>query len=123
MKYKTIVIDDSSVQRLATSFLVQTNPELEFVGAYKNPFEGIKAIYDHDVDIVLLDVLVDNVNAFELLDAIEINAAVIMNSTWPKFEIPALAYGAIDFLAKPISRVTFNRAIAKAIRNVNMKVA
>ncbi len=115
MKYKTIVIDDSSIQRMATSFLVQTHPQLELIGSFANPYEGIKAIYDHKVDIVLLDILLDDVDAFELLDQIEIDATVIMNSTWSRFESTAAKYGAVDFLIKPIPRVTFGEAVAKAI--------
>ncbi len=123
MKYKTIVIDDSSIQKLATSFLVQTHPQLELVGSYANPYEGIKAIYDNKVDIVLLDILMEDVDAFELLDLIEINAAVILNSTWSKFEGPAWEYGAVDFLLKPIPRVSFGEAVTKAIKTIGKQVA
>ncbi|MEM6541086.1 MAG: hypothetical protein AAF634_07975, partial [Bacteroidota bacterium] len=85
MTYKTIIIDDSSVQRLATTFLVKNHPKLEFVGAYADPYEGIQAVYEKRVDILLLDVLIDNVTAFELLDSIEIPSTILINSTWEKY--------------------------------------
>lgn len=121
MKYTTIVIDDSSIQRLATTFLVKNHPKLEFINAYGNPYDGIKAIYDHKVDIVFLDVLMDDVDAFELMDSIEINATIIMNSTWPKFAKPAFDYGISDFLTKPISKKRFEHSVQKVITQIEQK--
>ncbi|WP_190811569.1 LytTR family DNA-binding domain-containing protein [Flagellimonas sp. S3867] len=121
MKYSTLIIDDSSIQRLATSILIKNHPDLELIGSYENPYEGIKAIYDHKVDMVFLDVLMDKVNAFELLDSIEINTAVIMNSTWASFAKKAFDYGINDFLMKPIRRTRFERAVSKIIKEIEVK--
>lgn len=121
MKYSTIIIDDSSIQRLATTFLVKNHPQLQLIDAFENPFEGIKAIYDHKVDLVFLDVLMGETNAFELLDSIEINAAIIMNSTWSKFAMPAYDYGICDFLTKPISKKRFEQSVSKTIEKLELK--
>ncbi|MDT0608384.1 LytR/AlgR family response regulator transcription factor [Croceitalea rosinachiae] len=121
MKYSTIVIDDSSIQRLATSFLVKNHTKLELIGSYANPYEGIKAIYDYKVDIVFLDVLMDQVDAFELLDSIEINAAIIMNSTWSHFAQPAFEYGINDFLIKPMPKKRFEQAVDKIIKQIQLE--
>ena len=111
MKYTAIVIDDSSIQRLATSFLVKNHPQLQLAGSYSSPYEGIKAIYDMKADIVFLDVLMNDVDAFELLDSIEINAAIVMNSTWEKFAKHAFDYGINDFWTKPMPKKRFNEAV------------
>ncbi|WP_339141247.1 LytR/AlgR family response regulator transcription factor [Croceitalea sp. MTPC5] len=121
MKYPTIIIDDSSIQRLATTFLVKNHPKLDLIGAFDNPFEGVKAIYDHKAEIVFLDVLMDKVDAFEILDSIEVNAAIIMNSTWSKFAMPAYDYGINDFLTKPISKKRFEQSVAKIIERLELK--
>nr|WP_298794651.1 response regulator [uncultured Allomuricauda sp.] len=121
MKYTTLVIDDSSIQRLATSILIKNHPDLELVGSHGNPYEGIKAIYDNKVDIVFLDVLMDKVNAFELLDSIEINTAIVMNSTWAEFAKKAFDYGIDDFLMKPMPKKRFDLAVSKIIREIEIK--
>jgi len=123
MKYTTLVIDDSSIQRLATTFLVKNHPQLEFIASYANPYDGIKAIYDNKVDIVFLDVLMNDVDAFELMDSIEINAAIIMNSTWPRFAKPAFDYGISDFLTKPISKKRFEQSVCKIISQIERRTA
>lgn len=121
MKYSTIVIDDSSIQRLATSVLVKNHPNLELIGSYGNPYEAIKTIYDQKVDIVFLDVLMENVDAFELLDNIEINSAIILNSTWENFAEKAFDYGINDFLMKPMPKKRFDIAIEKIVKQIEQK--
>jgi len=121
MKYSTLVIDDSSIQRLATSVLVKNHPNLELIGSYGNPYEAIKVIYDQKVDIVFLDVLMENVDAFELLDNIEINSAIVLNSTWENFAERAFDYGINDFLMKPMPKKRFDIAIDKIIKQIEQK--
>ncbi|WP_420321874.1 LytR/AlgR family response regulator transcription factor [Flagellimonas sp.] len=121
MKYTALVIDDSSIQRLATSILIKNHPDLKLLGSYGSPYEGIKAIYDHKVDMVFLDVLMDKVNAFELLDSIEINTAIIMNSTWANFAKQAFDYGINDFIMKPIRKTRFEKAVSKIINEIELK--
>ncbi|MEX0312953.1 MAG: LytR/AlgR family response regulator transcription factor [Allomuricauda sp.] len=121
MKYTALIIDDSSIQRLATSILIKNHPDLELIGSYDSPYKGIKAIYDHKVDMVFLDVLMDKVNAFELLDSIEINTAIIMNSTWATFAKKAFDYGINDFLMKPMRKTRFERAVSKIIHEIELK--
>ncbi|WP_136466307.1 LytR/AlgR family response regulator transcription factor [Flagellimonas onchidii] len=121
MKYSALVIDDSSIQRLATSILIKNHPDLELVGSYGSPYKGIKAIYDHKVDMVFLDVLMDKVNAFELLESIEINTAIIMNSTWAAYAKKAFDYGINDFLMKPMRKTRFERAVSKIIHEIEVK--
>ncbi|WP_420601255.1 LytR/AlgR family response regulator transcription factor [Flagellimonas sp.] len=121
MKYTALVIDDSSIQRLATSILIKNHPDLKLIGSHGSPYEGIKAIYDHKVDMVFLDVLMDKVNAFELLDSIEINTAIIMNSTWANFAKKAFDYGIDDFIMKPMRKTRFERAVSKIINEIELK--
>ncbi len=111
MTYKTVIIDDSSVQRLATTFLVKNHPRLALIGAYADPYEGIRAVYEKRADILLLDVLIDDTTAFELLDSIEIPATILINSTWEKYKSIALSYGINDFLIKPIPKKQFDTKI------------
>ncbi|MEM7484707.1 MAG: response regulator [Bacteroidota bacterium] len=123
MKYKAIVIDDSTIQCLATSVLVKNHPQLEFAGCYSDPYEGIKTIYDNKIDIVFLDVLMEKVDAFELMDNVEIKSAIILNSTWSRFAVKAFEYGVNDFLIKPLPKAKFYRSVEKVIQQIESKKA
>ena len=121
MTYKCVIIDDSSVHRLAISFLIKNHPKLELVGAYSNPYEGIEAIYKHKVDIVFMDILLEDVNAFELLDAIEIPATIVLNSSWEKFSNKAKDYGIQSFLVKPMRKDSFETTVGEVIDSLKKK--
>ena len=123
MNYQTVIIDDSSVHRLAISFLVRNHPKLQLTGAYSDPYEGIKAIYEHNVDIVFMDILLDDLNAFELLDQIEIPAAIIMNSSWEKFSSKAGQYGLQYFLTKPMQKSDFEAAVKGVLQSLESNKA
>jgi two-component SAPR family response regulator len=120
MTYKSIVIDDSSVHRLAISFLIKNHPKLELVGTYADPYEGMEALYRHKVDIVFLDVLLEGVDAFELLDAIEMPASIVLNSSWEKFSNRAQGYGIQNFLVKPMRKDSFETTVNDIIRSLDM---
>lgn len=123
MTYKCIVIDDSSVHRLAISFLIKNHPNLELIGAYSSPFEGIEEMFKQKVDIVFLDVLLENVNAFQLLDAITMPATIVLHSSWEKFSAKAKAYGIQHFLMKPMRKNNFEATVNGMIRSFDVKKA
>ena len=121
MTYKCAVIDDSSVHRMAISFLIKNHPQLELVGAYADPYKGMKAIYDHETDIVFLDVLMEGIDAFELLDTIEMPATIVLNSSWEKFSNTAERYGIQSFLVKPMRKESFEKAVNSVLQTFEEK--
>ena len=121
MTYKCIIIDDSTVHRLAISFLVQNHPKLELVGAFHNPYKGIEAIYQQKADIVFLDILLEDVNSFELLDQIEIPAKIIMNSSWEKYTDKAQEYKVDGFLTKPMQKSEFDIKVDVVLKGFEAK--
>ena len=121
MNYKCVIIDDSSVHRLAISLLIKNHPQLDLVGAYNNPYEGIKTIYQENIDLVFLDVLLEDVDSFELLDQIEVPATIIMNSSWNTFSKKALQYDIQHFLDKPIRKQEFDSQIRQVLNVLENK--
>ncbi len=123
MTFKTIVIDDSSVQRMTTTFLVKNHPRLEFIGAYEDPFEGIRAVHEKNADILLLDALMDTTNAFQLMHSIQIPSTVLINSTLEKYAPITGLYGINDLLHKPISKKAFDNKINTITNRLQKLVA
>lgn len=122
MTYKAIVIDDSSVHRLAITFLIKNHPQLEFVGAFADPYEGFEAIKKHKVDIVFLDVLLEDVTAFDVLDEIEIPSKIILNSSWKKFSERAKEYNIARFLMKPMRKDEFEIAVNDVLYSLEAEI-
>ncbi len=117
MKLNVIVIDDSAVQLAISTKLIAQNEHLNLVGTYSNPFLGLNAVNDNEIDIVLLDVEMPEIDGFSLQKLFNKSVSVIINSTRPSFEDQAYENGAIDFMAKPLNATKINIAVAKLLKS------
>ena len=115
MKLNVIVIDDSLVQLALSSNLIKKNKHLNLLGAYSDPFLGLKAANDQDVDVILLDVEMPKIDGFSLQKMLKNSVEVIINSTRASFELQAYINGAIDFLQKPLTAPKINGAVNRVL--------
>ncbi len=113
MQLNIIVIDDSPMQLLMSSKLIQQDGRLNLLGAFTNPFLGLRAVNTMDVDIVLLDVEMPEIDGFSLKKMFKKQVEVIMNSTKPIFEFRAYSQGAVDFINKPLSAKRLDSSVSK----------
>lgn len=115
MKLNVIVIDDSAVQLALSSKLIEKNQHLNLVGTFTNPFLGLSAVNEEDIDLVLLDIEMPEIDGLSLKRLFKDSVEVIMNSTRASFELQAYSNGAIDFLAKPLSGSRFDVAVTRVL--------
>lgn len=115
MKLNVIVIDDSAVQLVLSSKLIEKNEHLNLVGTFSNPFLGLSAVNNQEVDLVLLDIEMPGIDGFSLQKLFKNSVEVVMNSTRASFELQAYSNGAIDFLAKPLSASRIDLAVARVL--------
>ena len=54
MQLKCIVVDDSAIQRLAITKLVEDHPALDLVAEYSSALETKKGLNTHKVDLFFL---------------------------------------------------------------------
>lgn len=117
MKLNVIVIDDSGVQLAISAKLIEQNEHLNLVGTFANPFLGLNAVNNNEIDIVLLDVEMPGIDGFSLQKLFNKSVSVIINSTRPSFESQAYENGALDFMAKPLNANKINISIAKLLKS------
>ena len=90
-------------------------PEVELLGTYSSPVEGLKAIKDLQPDILFLDVEMPEMTGFEMLEAIpKIEFKVIFTTAHDKFAVDAFKVSALDYLIKPIDDDELMAAVGKA---------
>ena len=68
---KIITIDDEPLARSIVKEYLQKYPELEIVQECNDGFEGVKAIQQHQPDLIFLDIQMPKINGFEMLELIE----------------------------------------------------
>jgi len=118
MKLQTVVIDDSLLQRITTAHFVENHPDLELIGSYEDPKEGLAKVVSSKVDLVILDIEMPGINGFELMNCLDPEVQVILNSTLESYADTAMQFGATAFLQKPLQKQKFNAAITEVSLNI-----
>jgi two-component system LytT family response regulator len=111
---RVLIIDDEPLARMVVQeYLQPFNNELQVMQECGDGFEGIKAIMQHQPDLIFLDVQMPKINGFEMLELVEQAPQVIFTTAFDEYAIKAFETHAVDYLLKPFSRERFNKAIDK----------
>ena len=113
MTLKAILIDDEPLARSILKEYLQFHPEINVVQECNDGFEGLKAIMQHQPDLIFLDIQMPKINGFEMLELVEAPPKIIFTTAFEEFAIKAFEANAIDYLLKPFSRERFDKAIQK----------
>ena len=116
---KAIIIDDEPLARSVVKEYLQQFPQLEVVQECNDGFEGLKAITQHQPDVIFLDIQMPKINGFEMLELIDQPPAVIFTTAFDEYAIKAFENHAVDYLLKPFSKERFNAAIEKWMTRKN----
>jgi len=110
---KAVIIDDEPLARLMVKEYLQYHPRVEVVEECSDGFEGLKAIQQHQPNLVFLDVQMPKINGFEMLELVEAPPAVIFTTAFDAYAMKAFDTHAVDYLLKPFSRERFDKAMEK----------
>jgi two-component system LytT family response regulator len=110
---KVIIIDDEPLARSIVKEYLQKHPELHLAAECGDGFEGVKAIQQHQPDLIFLDIQMPKINGFEMLELVDQPPAVIFTTAFDEYAIKAFEAHAIDYLLKPFDQQRFDKAIAK----------
>ncbi len=110
---KAIIIDDEPLARGIVKEYLSNHTDMEVVMECGDGFEGIKAIQQHQPDLIFLDIQMPKINGFEMLELIDKPPAVVFTTAFEEYAIKAFESHAIDYLLKPFSKDRFEKAIQK----------
>ncbi|MFD2870890.1 LytR/AlgR family response regulator transcription factor [Mucilaginibacter ximonensis] len=110
---KAILIDDEPLARMVVREYLLDFPQIEVLQECGDGFEGLKAIQQHQPDLIFLDVQMPKINGFEMLELVDEQPAVIFTTAFDEYAIKAFEAHATDYLLKPFSKERFNKAVEK----------
>lgn len=110
---KAVIIDDEPLSREIVKAYLKAFPEIEVVQECGDGFEGVKAIQQHNPDLIFLDIQMPKITGFEMLELIDQKPAVIFITAYDSFAIKAFEANAVDYLLKPVAEDRFRSAILK----------
>lgn len=114
--FKAILIDDEqdALETLETDLKKYCSADVEVIGKYDSPVQGMIAIRRDNPDLVFLDIRMPDLNGFELLEILQdIDFYIIFVSGFNEYAIRAFRVSAIDFLLKPVDKNELISAIDK----------
>ncbi len=110
---KAIIIDDEPLARMMVKEYLQSYPHITVAEECNDGFEGMKAIQQHQPDLIFLDIQMPKINGFEMLELIDNPPQVIFTTAFEEYAIKAFDVHAADYLLKPFSKERFDKAMQK----------
>jgi two-component system LytT family response regulator len=119
-RIRTLVVDDEPVARAGMRRLLEADPELDIVGEAGDGRAAAEAILTHRPDLLLLDVQMPEMDGFEVLAAVGVDAvkAVVFVTAYDRFAIRAFEVQALDYVLKPFDDERFACVLERAKRHV-----
>src|ERR1017187_7122472 len=114
---KAIIVEDEVPNaRLLKNLLTKYCPEIELLGICDTVKSSIEEIPVLLPDLVFMDVLLADGNAFDILTRLEkINFQIIFTSAYNDFAVKAIKFSALDYIIKPVSINELKEAVKKAV--------
>ncbi|CAL1516885.1 LytTR family transcriptional regulator DNA-binding domain-containing protein [Chitinophaga sp. MM2321] len=110
---KAVIIDDEPLAREVVKEFLVNFPQIALMQECNDGFEGLKAIQQHQPDIIFLDIQMPKITGFEMLELVEPMPAVIFTTAFEEHALRAFEVHAVDYLLKPFSRERFDKAVQK----------
>lgn len=112
---KALIIDDELHCRNALTKMIELyGPEITEVDEASDVSEGIASIESFQPDIVFLDIQLDDLTGFQLLDRLkEVTFQLIFVTAFDNYAIKAFEYAAVHYLLKPIGKTALQEAILR----------
>lgn len=120
---RALIIDDEPLARMVVREYLQDFPQIEVLQECGDGFEGVKAINQHQPDLIFLDVQMPKINGFEMLELLDYQPAVIFTTAFDEYAIKAFETHAVDYLLKPFSKDRFQKAVEKYVNQATVAPA
>jgi two-component system, LytTR family, response regulator len=115
---KVIIIDDEAPARDIIRHYLKGHPSLKIVDECSDGFAGLKAIKDHNPDLIFLDIQMPRLTGFEMLEVMDEKPLIIFTTAYDQYAIKAFEENAVDYLMKPVSADRFSAAVNRAVEKL-----
>jgi two-component system, LytTR family, response regulator len=114
-RIRTLVVEDQPIARERLVELLESEPDVEVVGATDNGVDAVEAIRRLRPDLVFLDLQIPDLDGFGVIT--EIGAAMpltIFVTAHDEYALRAFDVHAFDYLLKPFGRERLQQALGRA---------
>lgn len=118
----TLIIEDEGAARRRLEGMIIHHPKLKLEGSAASGHEAIQVIDSSNAELLLMDIQLKDMTAFEVLNAIQKDfpGRIIFITAYNDFAIRAFEVYAVDYLLKPYTKdrlfSAIDRCLSKADR-------
>jgi two-component system LytT family response regulator len=113
---RTVIVDDEPLAREILREYLLADEECELVAECANGFEAVKAVAEHDPDLLLLDIQMPKLDGFEVLELLDRSPVVVFVTAHDDYALRAFEVHALDYLLKPFSQERFRQVLERVKR-------
>lgn len=120
---RVLIVDDEPLARRGLKSEIDRLPGYTCAGEASSRDEAVVAIVEHQPDVVLLDVQLGRVSAFEVIEEIGVESMplVIFVTAYDQHALRAFEVNAVDYVLKPIDPDRLRDALEKAARQRSLE--
>jgi len=113
-KLRVVIVDDEQLARQLLREYLDADGQTEVAAECADGFEAVKAIAEHQPDLVFLDIQMPKLDGFEVLELIDPGVAVIFVTAYDEYAMRAFEAHAVDYLLKPFGEARLWKALDRA---------
>jgi len=117
-KIRTIIVEDEEASLYNLKEELHPNQSIEIIGEYRNGETGLAGINELKPDLVFVDIEMPVMNGFQMLQRLTCSPAIIFCTGHKKYALEAWDFDAADFVIKPIETKRVNKALEKALVDI-----
>jgi two-component system LytT family response regulator len=110
---RTVIVDDEPPARALLREYLAADEEIEIVAECANGFEAVKAVAEHDPDLLLLDIQMPKLDGFEVLELLDRSPVVVFVTAHDEYALRAFEVHALDYLLKPFSEARLRSVLER----------
>jgi len=111
---RVIMVDDEGPARRLLREYLEDTPGVSIVAECANGFEAVKAVAEHQPDLMLLDIQMPKLDGFEVVELLEQELPIIFITAHDEHALRAFEVHAVDYLLKPFSAARLAEALERA---------
>lgn len=117
---KAVIIEDELIAAQKLERLIaQSADDIQVITVLQSVDESIEWFSVNTApDVVFMDIHLADGSAFSIFEKVQISCPIIFTTAYDEYALKAFEVNSIDYLLKPISEKSFERAIGK-FRNMN----
>lgn len=121
MKIKCLVVDDEHLARTLLINYIEKINYLQLIDTCKNPTEAADILFEQEVDLMFLDIMMPEMTGIDFLKINQNNPLIILTTAYPDYALEGYQLNVIDYLLKPFSFDRFLQAVNKAADLLKLK--